>query len=51
MTVPAVASTNRMSIGKHEEVTTMEKRNVYTFVDGAETTTMKFGRLDTGRPT
>ena len=26
----------------------MEKRNVYTFVDGAETTTMEFGRLDTG---
>lgn len=48
MTVPAVASTNRMSIGKHEEVTTMEERDVYTFVDGAETRTLEFGRLDTG---
>lgn len=48
MTVPAVASTNQMSIGKHEEVTTMEKRNFYTFVDDAETRTMEVGYLDTG---
>lgn len=48
MPAPALASTNRMSIGKHEEVTTMEERNVYTFVDRAETTTMEFGYLDTG---
>ena len=26
----------------------MEERDVYTFVDGAETTTMELGRLDTG---
>lgn len=48
MPAPALASTNRMSIGKHEEATTMEKRNVYTFVDGAETRTLELGRLETG---
>lgn len=26
----------------------MEERDVYTFVDGAETRTLEFGRLDTG---